>query len=199
MSGKIVTVDFRSDTLVAVERDDGIYVAVRPICEALGIDWSAQLKRVKADPVLSEAVALIATPFGRHGQEETCLKLDFVNGWLMGIDSRRVREEARDKLIEYQRECHAVLFRHFYGKATGAEPQIEPDLDPVKEPASVKLRMVAESNEIFGQRAAAELWFKLRLPITPAMMHGPSQLAIDYSVIKSAEAADPPDKEQTAA
>lgn len=189
MTDKIVTVDFRKDTLVAVERDDGVYVALRPIAEAIGVDWSAQLKRVKSDPVLAEAVAVIATPFGRHGQEETCLRLEFVNGWLMGIDARRVKEAVRDHLLEYQRECHQVLFRHFYGKtAAGAEQtQIEPDLDPAKEPTTVRLRMVAESNDIWGQRAAAELWLKLRLPITPAMMHGPAQLAIDYDSIRPVE------------
>jgi hypothetical protein len=64
---------------------------------------------------------------------------------------------------------------------------VEPDIDPVKEPASVRLRMVTETNNIFGQRAAAELWFKLGLPIIPAMMHGPSQLTIDYEKIKPAE------------
>jgi hypothetical protein len=194
MSGKIVTVDFRSDTLVAVERDDGVFVALRPICEAVGVDWSAQLKRVKGDPVLAEAVAVIATPFGRHGQEETCLRLEFVNGWLMGIDSRRVREVARQRLIEYQRECHRVLFSHFYGKATGSVPQ----LDEPEESESVRLRMVTEARQTFGVRAGAELWFKLGLPIVPAMLHDPRQMTIDYSAIKPAEER-PPDQEKTAA
>lgn len=198
MSGKIVTIDFRSDTLVAVEQDDGVYVALRPICESIGIDWSGQLQRVRRDPVLSEAVVMMPTPFGRHGQEEVCLKLDFVNGWLLGVDARRVKEAVRPALIEYQRECHRVLFDHFYGKTRAAVPT-EPQLDDAtKEPAPVRLRMVAEVREVFGARAAAELWFKLQLPITPAMMLGPAQLSIEYDKIKPAEER-PPDKEQTAA
>jgi hypothetical protein len=36
--GKIVTVDFRNDTLFAVERDDGVFVALKPICDSLGIE-----------------------------------------------------------------------------------------------------------------------------------------------------------------
>lgn len=194
MSGKIVTVDFRNDTLVAVERDDGVYVALRPICEAIRVDWSAQLRRVKRDAVLSEAVAVMATPFGRHGQEEVCLKLDFVNGWLMGIDANRVKDEVREKLIEYQRECHRVLFQHFYGKVTGSAPQ----LDEPEESESVRLRMVTEARQTFGVRAGAELWFKLGLPIVPAMLHDPRQMMIDYAAIKPAP-EPPPDKEPVAA
>jgi len=115
-SSSIIAVPFQADTLIAVEREDGIYIAIRPICERIGVDWSAQLKRVKNDPVLSEAVAMTATPFTRHGQDETCLKLDYLNGWLMGIDVRRVKPMVRGALIEYQRECHRVLFEHFFRK-----------------------------------------------------------------------------------
>lgn len=194
MSGKIVTVDFRSDTLFAVERDDGVYVAVTPICSALGLAAQRQRERIQRDPVLSEGGTMAVLPSIGGMQETFCLRLDLINGWLFTIDASRVREDVRPKVIEYQRECHRVLFEHFYGRATGAHsqpPQIEPDLDPTKEPASVKLRMVAETNEIFGQRAAAELWFKLGLPITPAMMHGPAQLTIDYAAIKPAEERPP--------
>lgn len=182
MSGKIVTVDFRSDTLVAVERDDGVYVALRPICEALGLDWSAQWRRVQRDPVLSEAVAMMATPFGRHGQQETCLKLDLVNGWLMGIDANRVKDEVRDKLIEYQRECHRVLFQHFYGKATGAVPIVEGEQANTSE--SEKLRKITEARHIFGPRVAAELWFKLGMDVTPSMLLDPRQMSFDYRTIR---------------
>lgn len=194
MSGRIVTVDFRNDTLIAVERDDGVYVALRPICEALGIDWSSQLKRLRRDPVLSEAVVMMTTPFGRHGQEEACLRLDMLNGWLFTIDVGRVKEAVRPKIIEYQRECYGVLFSHFYGKATGTKP--EPLGDEVESSDSEKLRKITEARHIFGTPAAAELWFKLGMPITPAMLKDPRQYAFDYAAIRVAE---PPDKEQSAA
>jgi len=115
-SPSIIAVPFQNDTLIAIEREDGIYIAIRPICERLGLNWSGQFLRIKRHAILSEAVCMTQTPFTRHGQEETCLKLDYLNGWLMGIDASRVKPAVRDALIEYQRECHRVLFEHFFRK-----------------------------------------------------------------------------------
>jgi hypothetical protein len=91
--GNIITVNFRGDHLYGFENDDGTFVALKPIVESMGLDWSAQLKRVKRDPILSEGMAIMATPFGRGGdQEVACLKLDLVNGWLFTIDDERRKE-----------------------------------------------------------------------------------------------------------
>jgi hypothetical protein len=49
-SPSIITVPFQGDTLIAVDRGDGIYIAIRPICERLGLDWSAQFRRVQGRP-----------------------------------------------------------------------------------------------------------------------------------------------------
>ena len=42
-----------------------------------------------------------------------CLPLGMLNGWLFGIDANRVKDEIRDKVIQYQRECFDVLYQHF--------------------------------------------------------------------------------------
>ena len=50
------TVNFYGDQIIAVlvevngQRE--VYVPVRPICEYLGLTWSAQLQRMKRDEVL---------------------------------------------------------------------------------------------------------------------------------------------------
>lgn len=199
MSGKIVTVDFRSDTLFAVERDDGVYVAVAPICRSLGISVNKQRERIQNDPVLSEGGTVTVLPSTGGMQDTFCLRLDLINGWLFTIDASRVKDDVRPKIIEYQRECHRVLFQHFYGKATGTAPLA---LDEPEESESVRLRMVTEARQTFGARAGAELWFKLGLPIVPAMLHDPRQMTIDYAAIKAADQnikSAEPDKEPTAA
>lgn len=187
--GNIVTVDFRQDTLFAVERDDGVFVAVKPICDSLGLGWSSQLQRIKEDPILSEGMTTVVIPSVGGAQETTVLKLELVNGWLMKVDSRRVKdEETRQRLLTYQRECFGVLFEHFYGKR---KPKAEAEIvDDPQENESVKLRIVNEGRQVFGVTAAAQLWFKLGLPIVPAMYHDPRQITLfDYTNIKPAEAA----------
>lgn len=87
----IVTVDFRGDTLFGFKEGDSTFVGMKPMVEAMGLDWSGQLQRVKRDPILSEGMVMMPTPFGRGGnQEAVCLKLDLVNGWLFTIDTNRI-------------------------------------------------------------------------------------------------------------
>lgn len=190
--GNIVTVNFRGDQLYGFENDDGTFVALKPIVESMGMDWSAQLKRVKRDQILSEGMAIMATPFGRGGdQDAVCLKLELVNGWLFTIDTSRIgNDEVREKVMLYQRECYGVLSKHFVGKHAGVDASKSEPVDDPAENEGVKLRMVNESRQVFGNQAAAQLWFRLGLPVVPAMLHDPRQMnLLDYNVVKAAPEA----------
>lgn len=168
--GEIVTVNFRGDELYGFKQDDGTFLALKPMVEAMGLDWSAQFRRVQRDPILVEGIAMMATPFGRGGDQQcVCIKLDLVNGWLFTIDSSRIKDEAvRERVILYQRECYQVLHDHFSGKRKPVEIEGNPD-----ETASTNERrsLVAEARQTFGTQAARQLWFEQKLPIVPAMMN----------------------------
>lgn len=186
--GKIITVNFRGDDLYGFENDDGIYVALKPIVRAMGLDWSAQLKRVKRDPILARGMAMMATPYGLGGdQEAVCLKMDKVNGWLFTIDSSRITDpETRERVQIYQEECHGVLFKHFY-KGDMADPVVIEDHEQPHEPENQKLRMITECRQTFGQKAAGQLWVKFGLPIVPAMIEENRQFSLlDYNSVKTA-------------
>ena len=44
----------------------------------------------------------------------TCLPLDYLNGWLFGVNASRIKDrEVRKRLIDYQKECYQVLSRAF--------------------------------------------------------------------------------------
>lgn len=184
--GKVITVDFRNDTLFAVERDDGVFVAVTPICAALGVDAQKQRKRIQDDPILVEGVCQAAFPSAGGAQETMCLRLDLVNGWLFTINEKLIRdEETRQKVLTYKRECHRVLFEHFYGKSQPTGQTIDPPQD-AEEAEGPKIRMITEARHTFGVPAAAQLWFKLGLPVVPAMLREPVQPGFDFSLIKPA-------------
>ena len=42
-----------------------------------------------------------------------CLPLDFLNGWLFGVNANRVKPELRERVIQYQRECYRILAQAF--------------------------------------------------------------------------------------
>ena len=116
-------VAFYGDNLPAGQLADGtILVPLRPICEALGLDWSAQRRRLLRDPVLASerGVAVMATPTGP--QEMVILPLRVLPGWLFGVSAARVRPELRAKILRYQRECYEVLWSAFKGEILPTPP-----------------------------------------------------------------------------
>lgn len=178
--GTITAVNFRNDTLFAVERDDGVFVAIKPISDSLGLAWNKQLERIKRDPILAEGMTMTVMPSPGGPQETTLLKLDLVNGWLFTIDEGRVKdEETRQKVLAYKRECYATLFRHFYGRSLDqrtASLSDPPAGEPrTEEPTQVRRQLVTEARHTHSIQAARELWFKLGLPTTPAMYADPRQ------------------------
>ena len=46
-------------------------------------------------------------------QEMLCLPLEYLNGWLFGIDENRVAPEIREPLILYKREAYSALHGYF--------------------------------------------------------------------------------------
>lgn len=114
---------FYDDEITAVRLKDGrVFVPVKPICERLGIQWAAQSKRIRRDPVLSKEImsmSITDTDIRVSGSrrprtsEMLCLPLDFISGFLFGINATRVKEELRDRVIKYQRECYKALAEAF--------------------------------------------------------------------------------------
>ena len=118
---KTELVEFAQRTLVAVKRNEKVYVALKPICEALEIDWQAQHKAVMKDEVLKSTVSVWET-VGADGKtrEMVCLPLDYLNGWLFQIKASHFPESKRALIVRYQRECYRVLAEHFQAGRTEA-------------------------------------------------------------------------------
>lgn len=109
-------VDFYGDDIraVLVEGDEGrqVMIPVRPICDYLGLSWSGQRERINRDPVLSEVVRFVRVTRtnSKGGNPNTlAIPLEYLNGWLFGVNANRVKAEIRENLIRYQRECYKVL------------------------------------------------------------------------------------------
>lgn len=125
-------VEFYGDDLTAVLVDinnrSEIFVPVKPISDALGLDWSAQYRRIQRDQVMAEASRLIAVTAikpERGRPDALCLPLKFIPGWLFGVQASRIKEELRDKVIRYQRECHDVLWEAFQEGRLTADPTLD--------------------------------------------------------------------------
>jgi len=124
-------VEFYGDELIAVRAADGhIYVSVRHLCDALGLDRTAQVRRIRRQEILDEAYkgGAILTPPSKGGvgggrQQLGLIRVDVVPLFLTGVSVNSVREEIRPKLARFQREAAKVLWEAFQ------QGQLTADLD----------------------------------------------------------------------
>jgi hypothetical protein len=122
-------VTFYGDELIAVRTADGhVYVALRQMCQALGLDSPSQVRRIKRHAILSEGLeggVNLTYPSEEQGggpQKANVLRVDLVPLWLSGIRLSATKETIRPKLERYQREAAVVLWEAFQeGRLTGSE------------------------------------------------------------------------------
>ena len=157
-------VEFYGDYLVAVRTDDGnVYVPVRPICELLGVNFDGQRRRINRDPVLAEEVMSVVVtttdidPGSKrpHTSEMLALPLDYLSGFLFGINASRVKDEIRDRLIRYQRECYKVLDEAFKEGRLTADPSFD-DLLASDSPAAMAYRIATALQVMARQQLILE-------------------------------------------
>ena len=166
---QITSVDFHGDAIFAVEREGRPFVAIKPICMGLGLDWKSQFDRLQRDPILAEGMVIMTIPSPGGPQETTCLPLDLVHGWLFTIDHDRVRPDLRDRVLLYKRECYRALAEHFGGRR-GADPFDDELILPLNDGSeALRLAKVREARLTFGRSAARALWLKLELDLVPEM------------------------------
>lgn len=127
-----------------------IFIPVRPLCEFLGVNWSTQRRRIINDAVLSREVEMIMISTAGGPQEALCIPLDMLNGWLFSINANRVKDEIRDRLIRYQKECYRVLATAFQ-TPTATDP-----LAQVEELGRALITLAREQREFDSRLVTAE-------------------------------------------
>lgn len=89
-------------------------VPIKPICQALEVNYSSQLEKIKSDEILGSTVPLrgIVAADGKE-REMACIPFKLVFGWLFTINPKNVKPEAREQIIKYRLECYDALFNYF--------------------------------------------------------------------------------------
>lgn len=109
------------DQVTAVRANNNhIYVSIRHMCDALGIDRRGQMRRIRDNAILAEGYTRGGlnsppSPEGRGGgiQEAALLRVDLIPLWLSGISPNRVKEDIQEKLMLFQRRAAKVLWEAF--------------------------------------------------------------------------------------
>lgn len=116
MSAELVRVPVPgADDLLAAQFDGREWAALKPMCDTLGISLPAQLRKLQRRSWAG--IAQRATPSAGGVQQTTVIDAESIPMWLATIDENRVSEDARPKLVAYQREARQALNAYFNGRA----------------------------------------------------------------------------------
>ncbi len=143
--------------IIPYKRENGSYlIAIKPICEALGVSYKWQLERLKKHKVWG-TVYRTSTMYipGDQLREMACLPEEYIYGWLFSINSDS------EELIAYQREC----IQHFYETIKRREELYHQFAKCKKEIAELDNKL--KDNEDFQRREAvkmqvARLWKNIK-------------------------------------
>jgi hypothetical protein len=112
MSTQTITVNKKE--IQIVQNGSEKYVAIKPICQAIGIDFQNQINKLKEDDILSELYTLrYIVGADSKSRKMATIPLKYVFGWLFTINSNNVKEEVKSDLIEYKKQCYDALFETF--------------------------------------------------------------------------------------
>jgi hypothetical protein len=149
-------VQFYGDELTAARIGDDIFVSVRHLCDALGLDRASQARRMRRDEILAdgyEGSVMMTSPGG--SQATGMLRADLVPLWLAKVDISRVREEIKPKLRQYQKEVVKVLWEAFQEGRLTAEPSFD-ELLRADTPAAQAYKMARALMEMARQQLILE-------------------------------------------
>lgn len=105
--------EFNGKRIAVLLANGSWWIAIRPICEALGVNYNRQFQNIKEDDILCGVFANQQThdASGRL-QEMLCLPEKFIYGWLFSIRSDN------PELKEYKLKCYEIMYEHFHGTLT---------------------------------------------------------------------------------
>lgn len=112
--------EFNGQIIYFLAANGTYWIAVRPICEALGLDANRQIRELRSDEILSREVSeqTLHDTSGRL-QKMVCLTEKFIYGWLFQIKyANTMSEETKANLTTYKLECYHLLWNYFHGTIT---------------------------------------------------------------------------------
>lgn len=151
-------VEFYSDEIPVAQAPDGnLYVAIRPITQALGLNSKGQRERIAREPFLAAGTQMLRM-VGGDGRTRPmlALRVDLLNAWLLNVDTSRIRPELQEKITRYKYECAQALWRYFQGEPREIEPSASPEIEELVKTRDQHraMMLMAEAQIALAQRTA---------------------------------------------
>ncbi|NQU34240.1 MAG: hypothetical protein HQ521_13500 [Bacteroidetes bacterium] len=105
--------EFNGRNIFFVAKDGQYWVAIKPICEALGVDYIRQFKNLQTDEILSQLLSeqtMVAAD--NKLRKMVSLPEKFVYGWIFQIKS------SSPDLNKYKLKVYEIVYDYFKGTIT---------------------------------------------------------------------------------
>ena len=158
-------VTFHGDTIFCLDYQNQPYTPMRPIVENMGLDWSAQAAKFRANKERWTVVIITTVAQDGNEREMLCMPVRKLPSYLNSINPRKVRPELRAKIELYQAESDDALWNYWmHGRAERPAPQPQPTTDGPLTPAlRAELKAIVDAKlstapaDVQG-KARAEIW-----------------------------------------
>ena len=164
---ELTQVPFHDTTIYTTA--DGAYVALRPVCEALGLNFSGQQQRLQRQ---SWAVVCMTHTTGADGKTYEMMLIDrrTFTMWLATIDTSRVKNEHTRELVRtYQCEAADALDKYFHEGAAINPRAVEAPTPSTEDRALARARQLVEIHMLAqGAVSPDHLEAKIRIILAQA-------------------------------
>lgn len=113
MTGELIHVPFHETHLVAVAIDGQLHVSVRHVCDQLGVEVAAQLRKLHRKPWACVVMKDMQMPGDDQRRQVAFIDRRTLTMWLATIETSRVDVAVRPFLIELQNEAADALDAYF--------------------------------------------------------------------------------------
>ena len=158
-------VAFRGERLTLVWQNEEAYVAIRPICEQLGLNWKSQHRKLAGAQNGWTCGHMTTTGADGKRYDMTCLHVVELPLWLASISPTRIHAGLRETLIAYRKECAIALFNHVKARLLGERDAMRNSLvrlqaDVIaRKPLWVKVQRLADEGLSFE-----DIWRAVKRP-----------------------------------
>ncbi|CAI1919145.1 phage antirepressor N-terminal domain-containing protein [Serratia marcescens] len=140
MIHSVISVPFHGSTLYIVKHQGKPYVPMRPVVVGMGMDWQRQRAKLKGQFNTHIKKLTILPSVDSQPTTFLCLALNNFSDWMQTVCPNKVKPQIRDKVIQYQCECHELLHK---GLAKGESQQISARAPEKRPPLQTAVNRIA--------------------------------------------------------
>jgi hypothetical protein len=128
MNNSITFVSFYGSSLATVKVKNTIYVCMKSVINGIGLDWSTQHRKLKGC-YQKYGCGFLSIPVKNGTKKILAIPLKKLPSWLQSINPKKVKDNLKELVLTYQRECTEAINTHWRKPRTAKKPRFPETAD----------------------------------------------------------------------